>query len=167
MLYLIDANVIITAKDSYYAIDQVPEFWSWTIHQAKSGNIKIPFEILDEISPGNDEKHPFYEWRKEKAHVEALQLDGEVDEVILQRVIDEGYAPDLTDDQLLSIGKDPFIIGYALMKKERTVVTTEISAPAKTRQNRKIPDVCAQFGVRCINTFQMTRELGFSTQWKG
>jgi hypothetical protein len=167
MLYLVDANVVIAAKDTYYAVDQVPEFWSWIIHESKNGNIKIPFEILEEISPGNDEKHPFYAWRKDKKHVEALQLDGEVDKVTLQQVIEQGYAPDLTDDELLAIGKDPFIIAYALMEKERSVVTIEVSAPAKTRKNRRIPDVCAQFGVRCINTFQMTRELGFSTRWNG
>jgi Domain of unknown function (DUF4411) len=29
MLYLLDANVLITARNRYYPIDTVPEFWSW------------------------------------------------------------------------------------------------------------------------------------------
>lgn len=29
MLYLLDANVLIAAKNSYYAFDRVPEFWEW------------------------------------------------------------------------------------------------------------------------------------------
>jgi hypothetical protein len=29
MLYLLYANVLITASNSYYPIDQVPEFWAW------------------------------------------------------------------------------------------------------------------------------------------
>jgi hypothetical protein len=29
------------------------------------------------------------------------------------------------------------------------VVTVEVSAPGKQRQNRRIPDVCTALGVRC------------------
>jgi Domain of unknown function (DUF4411) len=28
LLYLFDANVLITAKNTYYPIDQIPEYWS-------------------------------------------------------------------------------------------------------------------------------------------
>ncbi len=166
ILYLLDANVIITAKDSYYAIDQVPEFWEWLVHQAEVGNIKMPLETLDEVSPGSDKNDAFYKWRKDKTNVDALLLDEEVDQALVQRVIDEGYAPDLTDDELVLIGADPFLLAYALGHSNRTVVTTEASAPGKQRQNRRIPDVCADFGVRCVTTFQMTRELGFKTRWQ-
>ena len=38
MLYLLDANVLITANLSYYPLDQVPEFWGWIQHQAQSGS---------------------------------------------------------------------------------------------------------------------------------
>ncbi|MBI3208790.1 MAG: DUF4411 family protein [Candidatus Solibacter usitatus] len=37
MLYLLDANILITAHKSYYPLDQVPEFWSWLKHQAEAG----------------------------------------------------------------------------------------------------------------------------------
>ncbi len=167
MLHLLDANVIITAKDSYYAIDQVPEFWEWLVHQGKAGNIKIPSEILDEISPGPDKQNLFYQWRKDNATIEALLLAEEVDQALVQRVLEEGYARDLTDQEFEVLGADPFLIAYAMAHTDRTVVTTEVSSPAKQRQNRKVPDVCSDFGVRCINPFGMNRELGFKTQWKG
>ena len=165
MLYLLDANVIITAKDSYYAIDQVPEFWSWLVHQAAQNRLKMPLEILEEVSAGPDKTDAFYIWRKDKATAEALLLAEEPGPEILQQVINEGYADDLTDDELITIGRDPFLVAYALNGPERTVVTTEVSAPSKQRHNRKVPDVCAQFNVPCINTFQLTRALGFTTQW--
>ena len=38
MLHLLDANVLITAHNQYYPIDQVPEFWGWLQHQAASGH---------------------------------------------------------------------------------------------------------------------------------
>jgi Domain of unknown function (DUF4411) len=166
MLYLLDANVIITAKDSYYAIDQVPEFWEWLVHQGEHNNLKVPRELFDEVSPGGDKDHPFFAWRKHKGTVGALQLDEAIDPEILQRVLDEGYGENLTDDELITIGADPFLVAYALAKPNRTVVTTEVSRPSAQRQNRKLPDVCDQFVVPRLNTFQMTRALGWKTGWK-
>lgn len=96
-----------------------------------------------------------------------LRLDEAVDPRLVQRVVADGYAPDLTDDELIEIGQDPFLIGYALVNTgERCVVTVEVSAPSKLRQNRRIPDVCSAVGVTCHNPFQVYRVLGFSTGWK-
>ena len=41
------------------------------------------------------------------------------------------------------------------------VVTLEIEVPTNS-QKAKIPNVCNQFNVRHINTYQMLRELGVS-----
>lgn len=54
MLYLIDANTLITANNLYYPIDQVPEFWSWLHHQAAAGLVKMPREIIAEVKAGRD-----------------------------------------------------------------------------------------------------------------
>jgi hypothetical protein len=90
-----------------------------------------------------------------------------VDPTIVNKVVTEGYAPDLTDVELEEIGRDPFLIAYALAQpSDRCVVTVEVSAPGKQRQNRRVPDVCSTFGVLCLNPFQVYRSLGFSTAWK-
>lgn len=166
MLYLIDANTVIDAKDLYFAIDQVPEYWEWLIHQGQLGNVKMPTETFEEVSPGRDKDDPFYKWRKDKSTAEALLLEEEVDYAAVQRVLAEGYAPDLNDNEIDQIGRDPFLIAYALDNPARTIVTTEVSKPTLTRQNRRVPDVCGYFGVPCINTFQMNRALGWRTSWK-
>jgi hypothetical protein len=94
-------------------------------------------------------------------------LDEAADPRLVARVIDQGYAPDLTDDEVEKIGRDPFLIAYALVApQERCVVSTEVSAPKKTRANRRIPDVCQTMGVRCTNTFGFLRALDFRTSWK-
>ena len=160
MLYLPDANVLITAHNTYYSLEQVPEFWEWLRHQAEEGHLKVPLEIMDEVKDGNDDD-PLCVWIKGEANAAALLLDP----AIVQRVVNEGYAPDLTDDQVEAIGRDPFLVAYALAQPERCVVTTEVSAPSKVRHNRKLPDVCQTFGLPCVNTFRMTRVLGFKTGW--
>ena len=77
-------------------------------------------------------------------------------------VTEQGYAPDLNDAEIQKVGRDPFLIAYALANpSERVVVTTEHSKPSRLRANRHLPDVSNDFSVRCINTFELIRELDF------
>lgn len=53
---------------------------------------------------------------------------------LVQTVLIDGYASDLTDDELEQIGRDPFLIAYALADHGmRCVVTVESSEPKKQR----------------------------------
>ena len=165
MLYLLDANVLITAHNKYYDIEQVPEFWQWLCHQGANENVKIPMEVIEEVTSGREDD-PLCIWMKDEQNKAALRLAEEVNNELVQRVVQEGYAPDLSDDEIEIIGRDPFLIAYALAQADRCVVTTEVAAPSKTRQNRRIPDVCKHFGVRCLDPFAMNKALGFKTGWR-
>jgi hypothetical protein len=169
MLYLLDANVVITANNRYYPLDSVPEFWTWLVHKGGAGELKMPLENYEEVKDGStdEEKDLLFGWIKAEEVKAAILFDEKVDSDLVARAIDEGYAPDLTDDEVLQIGRDPFLIAYALASPaDRCVVTTEVSAPSKKRQNRRIPDVCTTMGVVCCDTFAMTKALGFKTGWK-
>ncbi len=54
MLYLLDANVLITAKNLYYEFGRVDQYWEWLFFQAEEGHAKIPVEIYEEITSGKD-----------------------------------------------------------------------------------------------------------------
>jgi Domain of unknown function (DUF4411) len=169
MPYLLDANVLITAHTLYYPIDGVPEFWAWLVHKGGVGDLKMPLENYEEVKDGStdEEKDLLFGWIKSEEVKATILLDEKVDPGLVARVINEGYAPDLTDHEVIQIGRDPFLIAYALAwPADRCVVTTEVSAPSKQRQNRRIPDVCASMGVDCCNTFAMMKALGFKTGWK-
>ena len=169
MLYLIDASVLITAHNLYYPIDRVPEFWSWLLHVAAQGIAKIPLELYDEIKEGrkDSEKDLLYAWIIDPKSKEALVHDEEPDVALLRRVIEVGYANNLKDDEVEQLGRDPFLIAYALAApNDRCVVTTEVSKPKKIRQNRHMPDVCNSIGMQCCDPFTFSRTLGFRTSWK-
>lgn len=167
MLYLLDANVLITANSTYYPIDQVPEFWSWIHHQGSAGNVKLPREIMEEVKAGRKDKDPLIDWLSEPEIEAALLLEEVVDIDLVQHVVSNGYASDLADDEVDKIGRDPFLIAYALAASaDRIVVTIEVSKPSATRQNRKIPDVCQTLGVQSCGPFTLNRVLGFRTGWK-
>ena len=57
-------------------------------------------------------------------------------------------------------GADPWVIAHA-WATDGVVVTQESRVPANSTKV-KIPNVCDEFGVRPINTYQMLRELGVS-----
>ena len=169
MLHILDANTLIDAKNMYFQMERVPEFWEWLIHQGNLGNIKIPIEIYEEIiAPVSKDTAPdeLVEWIKRDDVKEALVLDEESLPEHVAIITENGYASDLSEDEILKIGSDPFLMSYAFKNTEnRSVVTTEVSKPSKQRANKKVPDVCNYFGIKCINTFQLLSDLNFKTSW--
>lgn len=163
MLYLLDANVLITAHNTYYPIERIPEFWEWLYHHAVHGRIKMPVEMLEEIHKGRADS--LLKWLSHPDKKAALLLDEEVEPDLVQDVVYNGYAPDLTDDQIEELGYDPFLIAYAKASVNRCVVTTEVSRPGKKRQNRKVPDVCDSLEVDWCDPFKLYRALDFRTSW--
>ncbi|MCB1802287.1 MAG: DUF4411 family protein [Gammaproteobacteria bacterium] len=170
-MYLLDANTLIDAKRDYYPIARVPEFWDWLVFQGLSGNIKIPIEMYEEFSDTRDKIGQMDElasWAEAKDVKDALLLGEEAEQDLVARITYGGYVANPTDDELIKMGRDPFLLSYALRDlTNRCVVTTESSKPSRQGANRHVPDVCATFGIRCINSFRMIRELDFSTGWNG
>lgn len=167
MLYLLDANILITAANTYYGIARVPEFWSWLHHQGTSGHVKIPLEMYEEVLEGRKEKDELLDWAKDDATRSALLFDEVPRPDLVQRAVREGYGNDLTDDEVEKIGRDPFLVAYCLVDVVgRCVVTTEVSKPSKQRHNRHVPDVCQSLGVNCCGPWDLNRQLGFKTGWK-
>ena len=50
MLYLLDANVLISAHELHYPLDRIPQFWTWLLGMAEAGRVKLPYEIYNEIA---------------------------------------------------------------------------------------------------------------------
>lgn len=161
MLYLLDANVLITAKNLYYEFGRVDQYWEWLAFQAERGKVKIPLEIYEEVTVGKDE---LATWAR--ANKDALLLEEEVNIALVQHVTMNGYARDLTDIELEAVGRDPFLIAYALVDAESRVVVTGEVRSNKQRQNRPIPSVCDTLGVQSCDQFAFGRALDFRTNWK-
>ncbi len=157
-LYLLDANVLIRAHGDYYPIDRIPQFWAWLLSMAEAGTIKMPAKIFDEVCGSADQLGT---WLKQAEVRRALVLDEPTDMAAVQRVIAVGYAPDLTDVEILAVGRDPFLIAASITQPGRVVVTREVSRPSAQRANRKVPDVCRSLGVVSITDFELWRVLAF------
>lgn len=170
MLYLLDANTLIDAKRDYFQFERVPEFWEWLQHQGEIGNIKVPLEIYEEFEEARQadgSRDELSEWAATPGIREALLLYEDADPGLIAYVTVTGYASDLADDEIEKIGRDPFLIAYAQADPQgRTIVSTEVSKPSRLRANRRVPDVCRNLGIRCVNNFNLLNELDFRTGWR-
>ncbi len=159
MLHLLDANVLIDAAHGFFQLERVPQFWSWLEAEGEAGRIAIPREIWEEYKDGKD---LLAKWARSDPVKQHLLLEAEPNPAVVAAVVSNGYAPDLTDAEVIELGRDPFLIGYAYEDSvERCVVTTEVSKPSKRRGRRHIPDVCQDLGVQCLNTVGLINALDF------
>lgn len=97
MLHLLDANVLIDANRDYYPMDRVPEFWEWLQYQGSVENVKVPVEVWEEIKAGTD---ALADWVKQDEVRDDLLLAESADVALVARAAEEGYADDLTDDEV-------------------------------------------------------------------
>ena len=164
MIYLLDADTLIRADGTYYPLNRFPVFWEWLQHNGNAGVIKIPVEQFEEIIVG---KGDLVDWLKDEETKKALLFAEEADPRLVSKVTENGYAPDLDESEQEKVGRDPFLISYGYAdRKNRFVVTFEVSSPKRQRANRKIPDVCADLGVGCGTLFDLIEALDFTTNWK-
>lgn len=118
--------------------------------------------VFAEIKPKDEQ---FKEWLARNKKDLIFHKDEQTE--FVRRVITEGYGDNLTDVDLNQIGGDPFLIASALEDpKRRSVVTEEVSNPNAQGVNRKIPDICKDLQVRCINILKFIKTLNFKTNWK-
>ena len=155
---LLDANVFITAKNSYYQMDIFPAFWSWLDDQAELGALGSTDLVFDELKDGDDNLATWVKKRRQSlfyldsssesvaSHVDLLWAWAER----------EGYRTHVIEEFMS--GADPFLAGVAVEGGLR-VVTLE--TPARGRKRKvKLPDACDHLGVEWEDTFGMLRNLG-------
>lgn len=157
MKRLLDANVFITAKNSYYAFDIVPAFWEWLETEARNGSLASTDLVLDELSKHDDE---LAQWaKKHKKTIFYEESSSEAIAVNINKIhrwaVKQGYKQHVISNFMN--GADPFLIAVAADLGD-IVVTLEAPAP-QSKRSIKIPDVCQYLGVSYENTFKMMRNL--------
>ncbi len=55
MAYLLDSNVLITAKRVHYGLDFCPGFWDWIVAQHEAGQVYSIERVFDELKDQQDD----------------------------------------------------------------------------------------------------------------
>lgn len=155
-MYLLDSNVLIEAKNRYYAFDIASGFWAWRDRAHDKGLACSIEAVRDELLAANDE---LAEWVRQRPD--------------FFRALDQGttrhFGPltawagsrDFTPAAIAAFtgnAADYLLVAYA-KEHEHVLVTHERPDPnAKARIF--IPDACIALGVEYADTFKMLRETG-------
>ena len=148
-LYCIDTSSLIHAYQRSYPPDILPDLWDKRFDELiDTGQLISPFDVLEELKQKHDDLH---EWAKLRPDM-FVEIDDYQDE--LASIMDE--FPRLVDTKKGKSGADPMVIALAMSKNQRCTVVTEEGFG--TEKSPRIPFVCAQRDLRCINILQLLRD---------
>jgi len=152
MTYLLDANVLIQAKNLHYGLDFCPAFWDWILEKNQLGVVYSIDKIADEIQAGGD---ALTEWVESYAKDIFLPTDN----AVISKLSDVSKWGKNQDFEASAINTffqvaDYYLIGHALARGG-TIVTHEI--PADTKKRIKIPNVCSGLNISFTTPFAMLR----------
>ena len=160
MSYIIDSDVLITAKNRYYAFDLCPGFWDSLLALYHSGWVRSLDRVRQELLQGSDDD-AIVKWIHDSVpggffeSCDNAAVASAYTDVMLwvqrnYQFIDNAKAKFAT-------GADGWLVAYS-MTHDCTVVTLEESRP-ESRNQIKLPDVCMQFNVPYVDVFSMLRSL--------
>lgn len=125
--------------------------WDKLSELTDAGLIVSPSDVLLELEKQKDD---LYEWAKQSPGL-FLEPDREVMEVFTEIV---NTYPDFMKVNSTKSGADPFVV--ALAKVKGLVVVTYETA-AKKNAAPKIPNVCLDHGLDCVQLVDVLRTAGF------
>ncbi|MFE1749058.1 DUF4411 family protein [Streptomyces anandii] len=152
-MYLVDSNVLIEAKNRYYAFDIAPGFWAW-LDYAHTNFVACSIEpVRDELIHGGDE---LADWAS--SHPDFFRpIDAATTThfASLTRWANSRSYTNAAIAEFLNNTADYFLVAYAIAHSH-TLVTHEQPRPDSKRRIL-IPDACEAMGVTYSNTFVMLR----------
>ncbi|MCP5410103.1 MAG: DUF4411 family protein [Chromatiaceae bacterium] len=158
--YLIDADVLISAKNSYYSFDICPGFWDSLILHYQSGEVFSLDRIRQELLAGREDDQ-LVRWTHKEVPAGFFLTTQDKDvvaaftEIMLwvqrnTQYYDSAKAKFATE-------ADGWLVAFARVRGVM-VITNEQPRP-ESRSRILLPDVCDRFGVKYDDTFAMLRAL--------
>ncbi len=163
--YVLDSNVFIQAKNTYYGFDLCPGFWTSLLRKHDEKRVCSIDRVKSEIfRPSSDPDHApddltlwvqdkvpatFFKETKDQAVNDAFSR-------MIQWIDSEPQYTPNAQAEFASVA-DGWLIAYALVNS-LTVVTHEEFA-ANVARKVPIPNVCLEFEVSYVNTFEMLEDL--------
>jgi hypothetical protein len=155
--YWLDASVLIEAHNRTYPIGVFDSFWEWLAGEVQAGNIVCPRRVYQEVAEAEhqDELAQWMKPRKGKGLCipASRQVQDRLKE-IEEYIFTQYESVEAWD---FSKGADPWVIAHAL--DDHGAVVTKESSTRSNAKKARIPDVCNHFGVKCVDTLEMLKEL--------
>jgi predicted nucleic acid-binding protein len=155
MSYLLDADVLISAKRNHYRMGICPGFCTWILQAHVSGTVFSIKKVQKELK---NMKDALATWAVQN---DAFFLPADSDVAASLAVVSnwtnaQHYKQEAVSDFFNAA--DYWLVGHALAKGF-TVVTHEVPDP-QSKRRVKIPDACSGIGVAWTNPFEMLEQEG-------
>ena len=163
--YLLDANVLMEAKRRYYRFGLCPGFWDCLAWQYKQGTLGSIDRIKKEIEASKDD---LTQWAKDSApkgffaSTTEPEVAARFGEMVAWVQGEKRYSPEAKAE--FAAGNDAWLIAYA--KQHGLIVVTHETYDEYVKNRVKIPNVCLQFDVKYLDTFDMLEALKAKFTWK-
>ncbi|MYB34346.1 MAG: DUF4411 family protein [Gammaproteobacteria bacterium] len=159
--YLVDSDVLITAKNLYYAFDICPGFWECLIHHHREGHVFSVDRVRNELLSGR-KTEDLVQWVQNEVPrgfflpVDHTEIENVYTEIMLWVQDHSNYFEQAKAN--FATSADGWLAACAKVRNA-IVVTNEQPSP-NSRKSVKLPDVCNEFNVNCETVFNMLRTLG-------
>ena len=156
--YVLDANVFIEAKNRYYGFEICPGFWTSLVDLNNSKLVFCIDRIRDELVAQNDDIKDWVENRSPDTFFKQTQDQAVFNsfQAMVNWVYSQSQFVQAAKTEFASVA-DGWLLAYA-HSNNLTVVTHEEFAP-QARRKVPMPNVCLEFGIDYVNTFQMLADL--------
>lgn len=160
-VYLLDSNVLIEAKNSYYAFDICPGFGDSIIRAHVNARARSIDHVRSELLAGHPAEDLVH-WVRSIVPATFFHSTNATEVLAAYREITswvQRHAQYLDRAKArFATGADGWLVAYSMVYG--TIVTTNEQPRPEARNSIQLPDVCAQFNVSYCNTFAMLREIG-------
>jgi hypothetical protein len=158
--YVLDANIFIQSARKWYAFDIVPGFWNNLIRFAKNNEVISINKVLAELKKGKDD---LSDWAQNEFKFAFQQDNNQVDVLESYRTIIKSvssktqYSIEAKEEFADDENADAWLIAYA--KTHKSIIVTHENFDPKIKRKVPIPNVCREFDIEYIDTFEMLRKL--------
>lgn len=152
--YCLDTNFFIEAWNKYYSPEFCFGYWEIIEKLGREDIVFVPEMVKTEIDKYDDN---LKKWFHDKSF-----LIKEINTSV-QDCLKKIYAADKNHQRLVDSTKgrsaaDPWVIAHAF-SEGATVVTKEFKESNPDTARIKIPNVCENMGIKCIDDFEFIKEL--------
>ncbi|RAJ92939.1 DUF4411 family protein [Aliidiomarina maris] len=155
MIYLLDANSFIQAKNLHYRMRVVPGFWDWLVKPHDGVILESIDHVYAELTKHTGSPDELHGWAQSHKHFFRASNDLTTQQVyarIANHVaLQQAYSQ--AEIKRFLRGADPWLIATA-KNLSATIVTHEVVVPANSSKI-KIPNVAREFEVQCTDIFDL------------
>jgi len=155
MVYLLDANIFIQAKNLHYGFDFCPAFWDWLVNENAIGHVFSVEKVGMELMAGGDQ---LANWATARGPGFFLTPDASTSAalstvstwVTSQQYLQAAMSSFLQDPDYYVIAQ-ALALGYCVITHEQ---------PSNSIKKVKIPNPCSALGISCLSPYEMLRREG-------